>query len=195
MIVPLKSRFIQMTEEEFFIFCQEMSNFHIERNADGTILIMEPTGAETGSFDLEVGTELSNWNRSTRKGKAFGSSAGFTLPNNAVKSPDAAWIAIDRWKALPADDRKRFAHISPDFVVEIKSETDNINDLKQKMLEFQENGVRLGWLIDPGQEEVWIYRVNGTIDKVESFDIPLSGEDVLEGFELRLNEIWQPDED
>ena len=134
---------------------------------------MEITGSETGSFNSEITTELTIWNRQQKSGKTFDSSTGFTLPNNAVKSPDAAWIEIERWKALSPEDRKKFAHISPDFVIEIRSESDKIDRLKAKMSEYIENGVRLGWLIDPVEEEVWIYRENGTIDRVESFDVPL----------------------
>lgn len=180
-----------MNEEEFFLFCQEMNAYQIEREADGTILLMELTGSETGNLNADITTEVTLWNRKHKKGKTFDSSTGFTLPNKAVKSPDSAWIAIDRWKALPLEDRKRFAHISPDFVIEIRSETDSLDAQKAKMLEYQDNGVRLGWLIDPVEEVVWIYRENGTIDRVDSFDIPLSGEDVLEGFELRLNELLE----
>ena len=193
MVIPLKSRFIHMTEEEFFLFCQEMRGFHIERDTEGTILIMETTGSETGSFNADITTEVTLWNRQTQKGKTFDSSTGFTLPNKAVRSPDAAWIAIERWKALSPEDRKRFAHISPDFVVEIRSESDGFERLYEKMIEYQENGVRLAWLIDPIKEQVWIFRAGGAIEKVASFDIPLSGEEVLPGFELRLIDIWQRD--
>jgi len=189
MIIPIKSRYIDLSEEEFFHFCQEMSNFQVERESDGTIIIMEPTGSETSILNGEVITEVFNWNRAQKSGKAFDSSGGFTLPNKAVRSPDVSWIELKRWLALPKEDRKRFAHISPDFVIEVRSETDQIDILKAKMLEYQENGVRLGWLIDPVAQEIWIYRVDGSIDHVPSFDVPLSGEDVLEGFELRLNEL------
>lgn len=126
MIIPLKSKFIQLSEEDFFIFCQEMDAFQIERDADGTILIIELTNSETGSFNSEVNIEVGIWNRVEKSGKTFDSSAGFTLPNNAVRSPDTAWIAIDRWKALPKEDRESFAHISPDFVIEIRSKSDRL---------------------------------------------------------------------
>jgi Uma2 family endonuclease len=180
-----------MSEEDFFIFCQEMDAFQIERDADGTILIMELAGSETGSFNSEVTTELNIWNRQEKNGKTFDSSSGFTLPNKAVRSPDTAWIAIERWKALPKEDRESFAHISPDFVIEIRSKTDSLSRLQAKMVEYRENGVKLGWLIDLITENVWIYRADGTIDKIESFDQILSGEDVLKGFELRLADIWE----
>jgi Uma2 family endonuclease len=191
MIVPLKSRFIQMSEEEFFIFCQEMEAFHVERDANGTILIMEPSGAESGNFDLEVGSEVRDWSKQNKRGKTFGSSAGFTLPNDAVRSPDVAWIEMNRWKALPKAEREKFPHIAPDFVVEIRSKTYSLSRLKEKMIEYRDNGVRLGWLIDPISEVVWIYRSDETVDKVDSFEHKLLGEDVLQGFELRLADIWE----
>ena len=191
MIIPLKTRFLELNEEEFFLFCQDLKDVHVEREADGTITLMEPTGSETGSFDLEVGSEVRNWNRETKQGKSFGSQAGFTLPNKAVKSPDVSWIALERWLALPTEDRERFAHISPDFVIEIRSKTNALDRLKDKMVEYQENGVRLGWLIDPVQQEVWIYRIDGSVDHVDNFETALSGEDVLKGFELRLWELWE----
>ena len=174
-----------MTEEEFFLFCQEMQDYHVEREADGTILIMEITGSETGSFNAEITTEVNLWNRSEKKGKTFDSSSGFTLPNQAVRSPDAAWIALERWQALPPEDRKRFAHISPDFVIEIRSESDKLAKLKDKMQEYIDQGVRLAWLIDPVEGNVWIYRSNGSIDLIDSLAEVLSGEDVMAGFSLR----------
>lgn len=193
MIIPLKTRFLDLSEEEFFLFCQDLPDIHIEREADGTIVIMELTGGDTGSFNADVTSEVSHWSRKTKLGKTFDSNTGFTLPNKAVKSPDTAWVAIERWRALPKEDRKRFAHISPDFVIEIRSENDSVERLQAKMQEYQANGVRLGWLIDPQQEQVWIYRADGTIAKVDSFAQSLSGEDVLPGFTLHVAELWEPE--
>lgn len=194
MVIPLKTRFLELSEEDFFLFCQDLQELHVEREANGTILLMELTGGDTGNFNADVTSELSSWSRKTKTGKTFDSNTGFTLPNNAIRSPDTAWIAMDRWKALPTSERKRFAHISPDFVLEIRSETDALSRIQAKMKEYQENGVRLGWLINPQDEEVWIYRADGTVSKVDSFDIPLSGEDVMPGFELRLAELWEPED-
>jgi len=191
MIIPLKTRFLDLNEEEFFQFCGEVDDVRIEREADGTIILRPLRGTSVGSFCAEVATEMGMWNRASFKGKAFGANAGFTLPNKAVRSPDVSWIALERWLALLKDDQERFAHISPDFVIEIRSETDSLDLLKTKMIEYQQNGVRLGWLIDPQEQQVWIYRLNGTVEHVGSFDIPLSGEDVLEGFEMRLSELWE----
>ncbi|MEL7193965.1 MAG: Uma2 family endonuclease [Bacteroidota bacterium] len=194
MAIPLSSRFVKMSEEDFFLFCQEMRDYHIERKADGTILIMDPSSSETGNLNSEVSTELNLWNRQTRKGKTFDSSTGFTLPNDAVRAPDASWIELKRWLELPREERERFAHISPDFVIEIRSKSDRTSILKEKMQEYIENGVRLAWLIDPQREAVWIYRKDGSVDKVTSFDQVLSGEDVLEGFALTLSEFWPLEE-
>lgn len=191
MIIPLKTRFLELTEEEFFFFCQDLEHVHVEREADGTIVIVELTGSDVSNFNAEVTTEVAVWNRQTKQGKIFDSNGGFTLPNQAVRGPDTAWVKLERWLALPEKDRKRFAHISPDFVIEIRSETDDLEQLKSKMIEYQQNGVRLGWLIDPQEQQVWIYRINGTIDHVDNFDTPLSGEDVLAGFEMRLWELWE----
>lgn len=190
MVVPISSRFIQLSEADFFLFCQELRDFRIERSADGTITIMDPTGSETSGLNVEVSTEVVNWNRKERPGRVFDSCRGFTLPNDAVRSPDTAWIALERWLALPEADRTKFAHISPDFVIEIRSDHDNLTDLQSKMEEYRANGVRLGWLIDPKAEEVWVYRIDGTTDHITSFEIPLSGENVLIGFELKLSDCW-----
>lgn len=194
MIVPIKSQYVKMSEEEFYLFCQDMDNFQVEREADGTILIRELTNSETGSFNANVTTKVNNWTLEEKTGKTFDSSSGFTLPNNAVKSPDTAWIAIERWKALPKEERKRFAHISPDFVIEIRSKSDRLKRLQDKMIEYRDNGVRLGWLIDPEDQTVWIYRADGSIERDPSFEQTLSGEDVLKGFELRLADIWDGEE-
>ncbi|MDX2284549.1 MAG: Uma2 family endonuclease, partial [Bacteroidia bacterium] len=122
MAIPLRTRFLDLDEEEFFLFCQEMRGVQVEREADGTIMLMEPTGSDSSSLNAEVTTEVALWNRQTRQGKTFDSNGGFTLPNKAVRSPDTAWVSLERWLALPDEDRKRFARISPDFVIEIRSE-------------------------------------------------------------------------
>lgn len=179
------------TDEEFYEFCRVNDDMNIERDAKGNIILMELTGAEGSSFNAEVSYEVTHWNRANKKGKIFDSNGGFTLPDTSVKGPDAAWIAIERWKALPKEDRKRFAHISPDFVIEIRSESDDLKPLKEKMESYIENGVRLGWLIDPQNQQTFIYRLNGTIELVDSFDQVLSGEDVLEGFELKLSDLLE----
>ena len=190
MIIPLKSRFLELSEEEFFLFCQEMKDFRIERKSDGTILFMSPTGSTSGQLNSELNAEVVIWNRKSKLGLVFDSSTGFTLPNKAVRAPDISWVATNRWEKLTAQEQDRFAPIVPDFVVEIRSKTDNLEVLQDKMLEYQQQGVRLGWLIDPLEQHVWVYRDNGTIDKESDFVTPLSGEDVLPGFELQIADFW-----
>ncbi len=190
----ISNRQIRRADDDFFAFCQapEMRDKRIERTKNGKIIIMEPTGSETGSFNSEITTEISIWNRETRSGKTFDSSAGFTLPNTAVKSPDLSWIARERWEVLPKALRKKFAPVTPDFIIEIRSETDSLKDLKEKMEEYMDNGCRLGWLIDRLKECTYIYRADGSREVVDSFEKTLSGEDVLVGFTLRIADLeWE----
>ena len=179
------------TDEQFFEFCRVNDDLRIERDACGNIIIMEPTGMETGEFNAEITTEINIWNREEREGKVFDSSTGVTLPDNSVRSPDSMWIKLERWKAIPKEERKKFAHISPDFVLEIRSTTDKLDVLKEKMEEYIKNEVRLAWLIDPVEEQVFIYRKDGSIEHRDNFEIPLSGEDVLVGFEIVLSELLE----
>ncbi len=184
----------RMTDDEFFNFCQlpEMHGKRIERTKTGKIIIMEPTGSETSSFNSEVGGEVRHWNKETHSGRTFDSSGGFTLPNTAVKSPDVSWIARERWEALPKALRKKFAPLTPDFIIEIRSDTDSLKDLKEKMEEYMENGCRLAWLIDRTKERIYIYRADGSREEVDSFEKTLSGEDVLVGFTLRIADLeWE----
>ena len=179
------SRF-NMDDDVFFDFCQDNSHLRIERNADGTIIIMPPTGTISGEKNAEIATDLGIWKRKNG-GHSFDSSTGFTLENTAVRSPDASWMSDERYKSVAYVELKKFARIIPEFVVELMSETDSLKDLQEKMEEYLENGVLLGWLINPKTEEVFIYREDGTISKVIGFDNKLSGENILEGFEFNLN--------
>ena len=184
----------QSADDAFFDFCQspEMRDKRIERTKNGKIIMMEPTGGETGSFNSEVGGEVRQWNKETSSGRTFDSSTGFTLPNTAIKSPDVAWILKARWAALPMALREKFPPITPDFVIEIRSKTDSLTKTKEKMEEFMENGCRLGWLIDRINECTYIYRADGSRDFVDSFEKTLSGEDVLVGFTLRIADLeWE----
>ena len=185
----------EMSEDEFFYFCQQNSNLRIEREADKKIVIMEPIGNESGHYESEVNYQLKDWTRKSEdvKGITFSSATGFTMPTGAVKSPDASWLPLDKWLQLPATDRKKFTHVCPEFVAEVRSESDNLEDLKAKMLEWIENGVCLGWLIDPKTQTSYIYRANGSMDIVVGFDKKLSGEDVLKGFELDLSLLILPE--
>lgn len=175
-----------MSEEEFFAFCQANRELRIEKDQNGNVIIMPPTGSETGRFNTELITELNLWNRQTGLGLVFDSSTGFKLPNGAVRSPDASWIRKERWDTLAPADRKKFAPLCPDFVVELRSETDNLEKLREKMAEYIENGCQLAWLIDRSSEEVHIYQPQKDILHVHGFDQSLSGEDILPGFSFDL---------
>lgn len=186
--IPLILNF-EFSDDDFFEFCQLNRDLRIERDNDGTIHIMTPTGFDTGNFNYEIGVELGVWNRKTNLGRVGDSSTGFKLPNNAVRSPDISWVSNEKLAPLTPDQLKKFAPVCPDFVIEIRSPSDNLSKIKTKMQEYIENGCRLGWLIDRENEQVFIYRSNGTIDLVESFEEQLSGEDVLPGFELILADL------
>ena len=184
----------RMTDNEFFNFCQspEMRDKRIERTQNGEIQIQELVGGETSIFNAEINGEIGIWNREKRGGLTFDSSTGFTLPNTAVKSPDVSWIARERWEALPKALRKKFAPITPDFIIEIRSETDALTEAKEKMEEYIANGCRLAWLIDRKDECTYVYRANGSQDVVSPFEETLSGEDVLVGFKLRIADLeWE----
>lgn len=177
-----------MTDDEFYFFCQENSDYKFERDANGNILPMGQTGGETGIRNSELTAELTIWNRKSRLGFVFDSSTGFNLPNGATRSPDVAWVSHSQWNQLTPDQRKKFPPLCPDFVVELLSESDTIKGSADKMKEYMENGCRLAWMIDPRTEEVRIYRADGSISVVHRFDTILSGEDVLSdfSFDLRL---------
>lgn len=178
-----------MTDDQFFDFCQLNRHFRIERNQIGDLFIMSPTDSETGQRNFNLIGELGIWTKQDGTGVGFGSSGGFTLPNGAVRSPDAAWIKRTKWEIIPADKRKKFAPICPEFVVELRSENDSLSTLKEKMQEYIDNGTQLAWLIDRKQRKVFIYRPNCGVAELDSPQT-LNGEDILPGFVLDLSEIW-----
>ena len=190
--IPLKlqmSPAIDMTDEQFFAFCQQNRDYRIERNATGEITIMPPTGSETGNRNFDLIVQLGIWTRQNGTGIGFDSSAGFTLPNGAMKSSDAAWIKLEKWHSLTPEQQQKFAPICPDFIIELRSPSDNLQPLKDKLQEYIDNGVSLGWLIDRKNRKVYIYRPNS---EVECLDNPptLSGESILPEFVLQLSTIW-----
>ncbi len=176
-----------LTPEEFFRFCRDNDELRIERDQDGNVEIMPPTGFETGRRNSALITELSIWNRQQNFGIVGDSSTGYTLPNGAVRSPDVSWISNDRLAATTPEDRKRFVSAVPEFAVEIRSQSDRPRSLRDKIQEYLENGVLLAWLIDVPEERVEIYRSNGEMTAVEGFEQMLPGENVLPGFEFDLN--------
>lgn len=179
---------IDLTEEQFFTLCQKNRDYRFERTTSGELLIMSPTGSETGNYNGKLTQRLFNWTDTNDLGIAFDSSTGFKLPNGAERSPDVSWICRERWSEVTPAQRKKFAPICPDFVVELRSETDSLKDLQAKMREYMDNGARLGWLIDRKNKRVEIYRQGKDVEIIES-PATLSGEDVLPGFVLDLKGI------
>jgi len=176
-----------LSDDQFFNLCADNRDVKFERNANQDIIIMSPTGYETGKLNSEINRQLANWNIMAGLGETFDSSTGFTLPDKAVRSPDAAWISNERIKKIPLDELKKFPKICPDFIIELISPSDNLKTLKEKMKEWIENGCNLAWLIEPENETVHVYHPGGTIDKIIGFDKSVSGENILPGFELQLS--------
>lgn len=182
---------IEMTDDQFVQFCADNDDLRIELTAKRELIVMPPTNLETGSENLSLSAQLYNWTRQDGSGIGFDSSSMFTLPNGAVRSPDASWMLRERWVALPLEERRRFSHIVPDFVAELRSPSDRLSYVQLKMEEYMENGARLGWLIDPFQRRVYVYRPGQPVEVLEN-PARVSGEDVLPGFELNPQEIWEP---
>jgi Uma2 family endonuclease len=180
---------VRFTAEQFERVCEANPDRSFELTAQGILVIMPPVGVESGNYESELGIDLGIWNRQTRLGKTFSSSTVFTLPNGSKRSPDAAWVELSRWEALSKDERKKFALLVPDFVIELRSETDRLPLLQAKMQEYRDNGVRLGWLINPRDREVEVYRLDCDVEVLEN-PLTLSGGDVLPGFTLDLSSIW-----
>ena len=198
--IPLPSSLeltLELTDEQFFQLCIDNRDLRFERTATGELIIMPPVSSDTGRRNADLSFQLEGWNRQNKQlGIAFDSSTGFKLPDGTDISPDAAWMRRDRWDALTAEEKKKFAPIFPDFVVELReaklsrreSTTDSLEKLRAKMKVYVKNGARLGWLLDRKNRKVEISRQGR---EVEILDAPttLSGEDVLPGFVLDLSEI------
>ncbi|MEG3842085.1 Uma2 family endonuclease [Microcoleus sp. herbarium14] len=180
---------LSLTREQFFELAIANRELQLERTATGELIVNPPTGGETGYRNSDLNGQLWLWNRQTKLGKTFDSSTGFHLPNGADRSPDAAWVRQERWDALTPEQKEGFIPLSPDFVVELRSKSDRIKPLQDKMQEYMENHVRLGWLIDRNNRKVEIYRQNQEVELLEN-PATLSGEDVLPGFVLDLTEVW-----
>lgn len=185
--LPLKVdlKHVHLTDEQFYQLCISNPDLNIERSALGTLIFMSPVGGDSGSRELELGIDLGIWNRKTMLGKVFSSSTMFKLPNGGNRSPDAAWIELSRWQALTPEQRQKFPPIAPDFVIELRSRTDDLATLQEKMQEYLDSGVRLGWLFNPQEQQVEIYR-QGQEKEIRTLPTQLSGEAVLPGFELQV---------
>ena len=187
--LALNIRAIEMTDDQLLQFCADNGDLRIELTAQKELIIMPPANPTTGLKNGEISGQLYIWSKQDGTGLCFDSSSGFTFPNGAMRSPDASWIARERWEALDEDDRHKFSHIAPDFVAELRSPSDRLPVAQAKMEEYIENGVRLGWLIDPTQRMVYIYRPGQPVETLENPET-VSGEPVLPGFTLNLADIW-----
>jgi Uma2 family endonuclease len=179
----------QVTPEQFEQLAIANRDLMLEGTATGELIAIPPTGGETSNRNLDIEGQLWAWNRKTKLGKAFNSSGGFRLPNGANRSPDASWVKLERWEALTPKERIGFLPLCPDFVVELRSPSDSLKTLQEKMQEYRENGARLGWLIDRQNQTLEIYRQCRDVEVLDCLS-RVSGEEILPGFVLDLTEIW-----
>lgn len=180
---------IDLTDEQYYQLCVKNRDLRFERSPKGELIIMSPARGETSNRNAGITAQLWLWNERCKLGQVFDSSGGFKLPNNADRSPDAAWVTRARWDALTPEQQRRFAPLCPDFVVELMSPSDSLSAVQAKMQEYRDNGARLGWLIDRESQQVEIYRPNQAVEILANPET-LSGEDVLPGFVLELRSIW-----
>ena len=187
--VALDLHSVPLTDEQFYQLCQDNEDLCLELTAEGELIIMAPTGGTTGSRNAEITFQLRGWAKKDGTGLSFDSSTMFCLPNGAKRSPDGAWVRRERWDALTERERESFVPLCPDFVLELRSATDSLRFLRDKMQEYISNGAQLGLLIDPKSKRVFVYRAD---QPAESFDNPetISCDPVLPGFVLDLREIW-----
>ncbi|MCC5599100.1 Uma2 family endonuclease [Nostoc favosum] len=184
--LTLKLDTVHLSDEQFYHLCQNNRELKFERTAKGELIIMSPVGGESGNREADLIIDLGIWNRQTGLGYTFSSSTIFKLPNGADRSPDAAWIQRERWQTLTPEQRRKFPPIAPDFVIELRSATDDLEMLRSKMQEYMDAGVQLAWLINPQQQQVEIYRQKQDVE-VRNLPTQLSGENVLPGFSLSLS--------
>ena len=180
---------IKLTSEQFYQLCEENPELKLERNANGELIVMPPTGGETGKRNSTANAQIWTWNDRTELGEVFDSSTGFTLPNKADRSPDVSWVEKSRWSALTPEQKDKFIPLCPDFVIEFLSPSDRLTKTQEKMQEYMQNGSRLGWLINRKKREVEIYRPGQEVEVLQC-PLTLSGENVLPGFVLNLQKIW-----
>ncbi|WP_181280532.1 Uma2 family endonuclease [Aphanothece hegewaldii] len=191
-IEPIRLDFstIHLTDEQFYQLCIANPEQPLELTAKGVLIIMSPVGGESGEREINLGSQVYNWNSQTKLGKVFSSSTVFRLPLGGQRSPDVSWVELSRWNALTPSQQQKFPPIAPDFVIELRSRTDSLSDLQEKMLEYRANGVRLGLLINPQVQQVEIYRLNQEVEILRS-PTEVNCDEVLPGFLLNLSTIWQ----
>jgi Uma2 family endonuclease len=180
---------VGLAEEQFFRLCVDNRDLRFELTAQGELIIMPPTGMETGWRNAKITQRLGNWAEVDGRGLVFGSSTGFTLPNGSKRSPDASWVRRERWEALSREERQRFAPICPDFVLELRSPSDALAMLEDKMEEYMANGAQLGLLVDPETRSVYIYRPGQPVERLEDPETVV-GDPILPGFTLNVRDIW-----
>jgi Uma2 family endonuclease len=188
-VLTLSVKSVRLTDKQFFLLCRDNPELRLELTAGKELIIMPPTGPKTGWRNSKLTQRLANWAEADGTGLTFDSSTGFTLPNGAKRSPDAAWVRRERWEALSEEEQEEFAPLCPDFVIELRSPRDSLATLQSKMSEYIENGAKLGWLIDPRNKRVYIYRPGQPAEVLESPN-SLDGESVLPGFVMNLVDIW-----
>lgn len=176
------------SDDELYAFCLANPELRIERDETGHIIIMPPTGLESSFTNNDLQTEVSIWNRKTKAGRVSDSKGGYTLPDRSMRAPDVGWISKERLMTVMPEELKKFAHVCPDFVIEVRSESDNVEEWQLKMEKWISNGVRLGWMVDPKTQTTTIYRPQ-TTPETKAFSDMLSGEDVLVGFSLNIQDV------
>ncbi|MCY7273786.1 MAG: Uma2 family endonuclease [Phormidesmis sp. CAN_BIN44] len=181
---------IDLTDDQFYQLCRNNPDLKFERTAQGELLIMPPTGGETGRHNSNLIIDVGIWNRKTQLGQVFDSSTCFKLPNGADRSPDVSWIQQTRWDTLTPEQKEKFPPICPDFVIELMSPSDTLKAIRAKMQEYIDNGAKLGWLLNRKDQQVEIHRIGQEIETLQS-PTSLSGEAILPGFILDLSSIWQ----
>ena len=188
--LKIPSKIDVFSDEELYEFCRANPDLRIERDEHGQIFIKMPTGIKTSINNSELTAELVLWNRKHRLGKVTDSDGGYTLPDSSMRVPDVAWVSHERLASVQENDLKKFAHVCPDFVIELCSESDELKELKFKMEKWIANGARLAWLIDPKDEKTYIYQPNEEVE-IKTFDQSLTGKNVLKDFELILENVLQ----
>ena len=187
---PVRLRFDRpMTDEELMRFCAANEMVRVERDANGEIIVMSPSGSEGGGIETDVAVELAIWARKDGRGKVFGSNAGFRLPDGSVRAADAHWVSWPRWNALSEAERKGFAPLCPEFVIEVRSESDRLAELQDKMRMWLANGAEVAWLIDPSRKTVEVYRPGREVEVVEGGSA-VEGDGPVAGFVLELGRVW-----
>ncbi|MBR8831360.1 MAG: hypothetical protein N5P05_002081 [Chroococcopsis gigantea SAG 12.99] len=188
-MMALELKHLPLSEEQFYQLCSDNGDLRLERTAEGDIIIMPPTGGETGNRNVEIVFQLQAWQKQKKLGKVFDSSTGYTLPNGAVRAPDASWIPLEKWNSLTSAQREKFLPLCPDFAIELMSPSDTLPETRKKMEEYLANGTKLGWLINPKTRQVQIYRPERETEIVND-PRTLSGEDILPDLVFHVGEVW-----